>query len=64
MIENTYTNTSGTAINDLVYRDTQTTTVPPSYNNCPYRLPCGHCIKLGYQCPYGNKYYTTWKITC
>ena len=59
-----YTTTTGTEKIDSMYENTKTTAVPPYYSSCPYRLPCGYCTRLGHQCPYGNGYDITWKITC
>lgn len=53
-----YTQQTGTAPNSMYPK--QSVTAPESlngsintYNNsyCPYRLPCGLCMKLEYDCP-------------
>ena len=53
------TTTKGTTIDTSSYDD-QRTTAAQYGENCPYMLPCGHCTKLGYMCPYNRSYKVTW----
>lgn len=65
---------SKTNIPSSIYQSTTTTPINPQNdqigisknyydsNACPYRLPCGLCTKLGYDCPKGT--FNTIEITC